>query len=66
MGLGALVGNLVGGQVLEQFALLEPSDAAKYDWFAVWGVGSAIIVVVALLFISTFRESSSMSHKTEV
>lgn len=64
MGLGALVGNLVGGQVLEHYALLEPRDAATYDWFAVWGVGSAIIVVVALLFISTFRESSSMSQKT--
>ncbi len=65
MGLGALVGNQVGGQVLEQFALLEPSDAAKFDWFAVWGVGLAIIVAVAMLFISAFRESSSTYHKTK-
>ena len=65
VGLGALVGNQVGGRVLEQFALLEPNDAATYDWFAVWGVGLAIIVAVALLFISAFRESPPMNNKTK-
>ena len=63
MGLGALVGNQAGGQVLEYFALAEAVGAEKFDWFAVWAVGAGFIVVVMLLFVTVFRESESLDHK---
>ena len=55
MGMGSLVGNLVGGYTLEQFALQEPKGAETFDWFSVWGVGVAIIVVVMIMFLVGFR-----------
>ncbi len=63
MGLGSLVGNQVGGQVLEHFALAEAAGPEKFDWFAVWGVGAGIIILVTLLFVSVFRESELSDHK---
>lgn len=65
MGLGALVGNQVGGQVLEHFALAEAVGIEKFDWFAVWGVGAGIIIVVTLLFVSVFRTSESLDHAVQ-
>ena len=65
MGLGALVGNQVGGQVLEHFALAEAVGIETFDWFAVWGVGAGIIIVVTLLFVSVFRGSESLDDKVQ-
>lgn len=59
MGMGSLVGNLVGGYTLEQFTLQEPKGAETFDWFSVWGVGVAIIVVVMIMFLVGFRVNES-------
>jgi nucleoside transporter len=56
MGLGALIGNLVGGYTLEYFALEHVSGGASYDWFSVWGVGVGIILAVTVLFLVFFKE----------
>ena len=65
MGMGSLVGNLVGGYTLEQFALQEPKGAETFDWFAVWGVGVAIIAVVMIIFSIGFRVNESPDNKRE-
>ncbi len=57
MGLGALIGNLIGGQVLEHFELSEAVGTQTYDWFAVWAVGLGIIVGVGLLFWFSFKDA---------
>lgn len=64
MGMGSLVGNLVGGYTLEQFTLQEPKGAETFDWFAVWGVGVAIIVVVMIMFLVGFRVNESSQTGT--
>jgi MFS family permease len=63
MGLGSVIGNQVGGQVLEKFALAEPVGAETFDWFAVWGVGAGIIIAVMLLFVFAFRESEALKQE---
>ena len=63
MGMGSLIGNQVGGQVLEYYALVEPAGAETFDWFAVWGVGAGIIIAVMLLFLSAFRGSESLEQE---
>ena len=65
MGLGSLVGNQVGGQVLEHFAFAEPVGIETFDWFAVWGIGAGIIIAVTMLFVSLFRESESLDHEEQ-
>jgi nucleoside transporter len=65
MGMGSLIGNQVGGQVLESYALAEPAGAETFNWFAVWGVGAGIIIAVMLLFLSAFRESESLDQKVQ-
>jgi nucleoside transporter len=57
MGLGALIGNVIGGQVLEHFELSEAVGTQNYDWFAVWAVGLGIIVGVGLLFWFSFNDA---------
>lgn len=63
MGLGSVIGNQVGGQVLEKFVLAEPVGAETFDWFAVWGVGAGIIIAVMLLFVLAFRESETLEQE---
>jgi MFS family permease len=57
MGLGALIGNVIGGQVLEHFEFSEAVGTQTYDWFAVWAVGLGIIVGVWLLFWFSFKDA---------
>ncbi len=64
MGVGSLVGDQVGGQVLEYFALPEGTGIERFDWFAVWGVGAGIIVAVTVLFVAAFHESKSLDRET--
>lgn len=40
------------------FALTTPRNGMTFDWFAVWGVGAAMVVAVMLLFLLFFRERS--------
>nr|WP_277872543.1 MFS transporter [Serratia odorifera] len=55
-GLGSFIGNWLGGQAMTTFALQQPRDGMTFDWFAVWGVGAAMVVAVMLLFLLFFRE----------
>lgn len=63
MGLGSLAGNLVGGLTLEHFTLREPIGAKTFDWFSVWGVGTAIIVVVMIIFLVGFRVNETSDYR---
>jgi len=36
-----------------------------FDWFAVWGVGTAMVVVVMLLFLLFFREKNKAIASAE-
>ena len=57
IGLGGLIGNVIGGRVLERFELSEAVGTQNYDWFAVWAVGLGIIVGVGLLFWFSFNDA---------
>ncbi|MDG2375180.1 MAG: nucleoside permease [Woeseiaceae bacterium] len=63
MGLGSVIGNQVGGQVLEHFALDDVVGTETFDWFAVWGVGAGIIIAVMLLFVLAFRGSEALEQE---
>ncbi len=58
-GLGSFIGNWLGGRAMTAFALEQPRDGMTFDWFAVWGVGAAMVVAVMLLFLLFFRERSN-------
>lgn len=57
-GLGSFIGNWLGGRAMTTFALTTPRNGMTFDWFAVWGVGAAMVVAVMLLFLLFFRERS--------
>ncbi|NWA37886.1 nucleoside permease [Pseudomonas reactans] len=57
-GLGSFIGNWLGGRAMTTFALTTPCNGMTFDWFAVWGVGAAMVVAVMLLFLLFFRERS--------
>lgn len=57
-GLGSFIGNWLGGRAMTTFALTTPRSGMTFDWFAVWGVGAAMVVAVMLLFLLFFRERS--------
>ncbi|MFI3308550.1 nucleoside permease [Ewingella allii] len=57
-GLGSFIGNWLGGCAMTTFALTTPRNGMTFDWFAVWGVGAAMVVAVMLLFLLFFRERS--------
>ena len=57
-GLGSFIGNWLGGRAMTTFALATPRNGMTFDWFAVWGVGAAMVVAVMLLFLLFFRERS--------
>src|SRR5476649_2348224 len=55
-GLGSFIGNWLGGRAMTTFTLATPHNGMTFDWFAVWGVGAAMVVAVMLLFLLFFRE----------
>lgn len=66
MGFGSLVGNQIGGRVLEYCTLAQPVGAETFDWFTVWGIGLAFIVVVTVLFVALFSEKDPKKSKNIV
>lgn len=55
-GVGAFVGTLLAGKVLERHELAEPVNGLSHDWQAIWQTpawGAAAVLVIFLLF---FRE----------
>jgi len=64
-GLGSFIGNWLGGRALTTFALSKPQNGMTFDWFAVWGVGTAMVVVVMLLFLLFFREKNKAIASAE-
>lgn len=65
-GLGSFIGNWLGGRAMTTFALATPRNGMTFDWFAVWGVGAAMVVAVMLLFLLFFRERSKMIEPVEL
>jgi O-antigen/teichoic acid export membrane protein len=64
--LGSFIGNWLGGRAMTTFALATPRNGMTFDWFAVWGVGAAMVVAVMLLFLLFFRERSKMIEPVEL
>jgi len=65
-GLGSFIGNWLGGCAMTTFALTTPRNGMTFDWFAVWGVGAAMVVAVMLLFLLFFRERSKTIEPVEL
>jgi len=65
-GLGSFIGNWLGGRAMTTFALATPRNGMTFDWFAVWGVGAAMVVAVMLLFLLFFRERSKTIEPVEL
>lgn len=65
-GLGSYIGNWLGGRAMTTFALATPRNGMTFDWFAVWGVGAAMVVAVMLLFLLFFRERSKTIEPVEL
>lgn len=56
MGLGALVGNQLGGATLEYYTHAVAQGNETFNWFGVWGFGASIIVFVTILFVFFFKD----------
>ncbi len=54
-GVGAFVGTLLAGKVMEANALAEPVDGFAHDWDAIWSVPAWGAVVVLLVFLIFFK-----------
>ncbi len=54
-GVGAFVGTLMAGKVMEANALAEPVDGFAHDWDAIWSVPAWGAVVVLLVFLLFFK-----------
>ncbi|MRT04974.1 nucleoside permease [Ewingella americana] len=65
-GLGSFIGNWLGGRAMTTFALATPRNGMTFDWFAVWGVGAAMVIAVMLLFLLFFRERSKTIEPVEL
>jgi len=65
-GLGSFIGNWLGGRAMTTFAMATPRNGMTFDWFAVWGVGAAMVVAVMLLFLLFFRERSKTIEPVEL
>lgn len=57
MGLGALVGNQLGGATLEYYTHAVAQGNETFNWFGVWGFGASIIVFVTILFVFFFKDN---------
>ena len=66
MGLGALVGNQLGGATLEHYTLTVAQGNETFNWFGVWGFGASIIVFVTILFVFFFKENEEYSKNAGV
>lgn len=61
-GLGATVGTLSAGAVLEHFVFSRPAGVEQIDgWHTSWLVFAAYALVVALLFIVIFKDNSKQA-----
>ncbi|WP_369308920.1 nucleoside permease [Providencia rettgeri] len=57
-GFGSLLGYSLGGQMMEKlFAYGEPVGGQTFNWAGMWGFGTAMIVIITIIFILMFKES---------
>ncbi|MEX9746136.1 nucleoside permease [Providencia rettgeri] len=58
-GFGSLLGYSLGGQMMEKlFSYGEPVNGQTFNWAGMWGFGAAMIVVITVVFMLMFKESS--------
>lgn len=58
-GFGSLLGYSLGGQMMEKlFSYGEPVNGQTFNWAGMWGFGAAMIVVITIVFMLMFKESS--------
>ncbi|EPQ5227985.1 nucleoside permease [Providencia stuartii] len=58
-GFGSLLGYSLGGQMMENlFSYGEPVNGQTFNWAGMWGFGAAMIVVITIVFMLMFKESS--------
>jgi nucleoside transporter len=55
-GVGAFVGTLLAGRVLDQYKLADQSGLIKHNWQAIWTTPAIGAVVVLAIFLIFFRD----------
>lgn len=59
-GVGSLLGYRLGGELMEQmFAYSEPQNGLTFNWSGMWLFGSAMIIVITVIFWLLFKESNT-------
>lgn len=59
-GVGSLLGYRLGGYLMEKmFAYAEPQNGLTFNWSGMWTFGSAMIVVITVIFWLLFKESNT-------
>ncbi len=65
-GVGAFVGTMLAGKVLEMHKLASPAGSIQHDWHAIWmtpALGATAVLVIFLIF---FREPARNGHSAVV
>lgn len=60
-GVGAFVGTLLAGQVMEAHKLASPAAGFSYDWQAIWRTPAWGAAAVLVVFLTFFRNPSKQS-----
>lgn len=64
-GVGATIGTLAAGQVVNHFVYSQPADAQIDGWQVSWYIFAAYALVVAIMFWIIFRDDSKPRITTE-
>ncbi len=63
-GIGSLLGYRLGGYLMqEMFAYVPPQNGLTFHWAGMWTFGSAMIVVITIVFITLFRDGKRKSDE---
>ena len=65
-GMGSLLGNWIGGQTMEAMTLAEPVGNITFNWSAIWGIATAMVVMITVLFLILFNEKSKEIKPVEL
>lgn len=60
-GLGLLIGNFISRLIIESYSWRE-GNSTMYNWDAIWGITAIMSLVILLLFLFFFKNSSVKSN----
>lgn len=65
-GVGAILGGLGSGYIVDVFSVYDGGDLVSRDWYSIWGVFSIYAIILALLFALIFRYKHNPDKIKEV